>query len=175
MPSKALRLSVKQPTLRSIAALVLAAGALPGAPLRAAQLPATRADVTRDTAPVRELCKLVGARYVGKTAQGLGVCLTLSRDRKKVLEFGFEYRSTCTAGYSIPPGKLVVRKPSAVKRGKFQALGVGGTTFVISGSVDRKQAAGSLNVTNYSNIVTSNFQPVECHTGAMRWTAQLTL
>jgi hypothetical protein len=47
--------------------------------------------------PARELCKLPGIRYIGRTDQGGGVCFTLTPDGKGLLEVDFYSTTRCDA------------------------------------------------------------------------------
>ncbi len=136
----------------------LLVGALAAATLA---LAVSAAGAGSGTATVR--CSLAGKHYRGTTSQKKPLCLTVSKDGRKLVEYSFGFRDSCSTGSlrTTNPKRGYI---TMLRRGSFGSSMSPPSFF--KGVVRGSTASGTFRSrTKVSGIGT-------CDTGVVRWTAR---
>lgn len=113
-----------------------------------------------------------GARYSGKTSEGLRVGLRVSGDGRYVAHMQIRYRVTCAGGATGTPSTELFDL-RLDRHGRFRFRGTytgrvdGSKNHVhLRGSVSRRRATGSFSLT-------AKRKKLHCHSGRVAWHARV--
>ena len=125
----------------------------------------------------RHDCKLAGIRYVGSTSQKKRVCLTLSKNGKRLREWSFGYRFRCSDGVGAS-GNARTTSRTGIPLGRSGRFAYTAGFSFFRGSASGTGASGTLRLGEQgvrpSIDPTRPPQVVTCDTGVVRWTARKT-
>ena len=110
-------------------------------------------------------CTLAGSHYKGTTSQKQPVCITVSRDGRRLVEFAYGLRDNCgSTGDSRTTnprrGYVATVPPSG-------AFSYGNAQSYFKGTVKSATASGTLRRSGYNPGIGQS-----CDTGVVRWTAR---
>jgi hypothetical protein len=117
-----------------------------------------------------------GAKYAGKSDDGLPVTLRLSSDAGRIKKMRIHYEVTCSNGGSGPTYTDILN-PRVKKDGSFKGSGTyrgssdgSDNVFKVTGTVTKRKASGRFSLKATSK--TADGDTLRCKSGSVSWSAK---